>query len=204
MTSDADTDDGGESEGLGSELSSIFGPTPGENSLFSLASKYLPLAMLVSDLTSKHANTNAPTLPSWMRSSPSSPHAPSAPNDTSYYTYGAPPSAQNSSLAGLLTGASGAGGGPAPYAAGGYADDGELVHGDGSGRDDTINAKLSDGEYVMDAETVAMLGDGSVEEGARRLDQLRENIRKHKGAKLARGEFSPNAKNPEQYLGKGK
>jgi len=37
-----------------------------------------------------------------------------------------------------------------------------LAKGSGSGRDDTINARLSDGEYVMDAETVALLGDGLV------------------------------------------
>lgn len=75
-----------------------------------------------------------------------------------------------------------------------------FARGAGSGRDDTIHAKLSDGEYVMDAETVAMLGDGSNEEGARRLDAMRANIRKHKGRTLAKGKFSPNAKQPMAYL----
>ena len=75
-----------------------------------------------------------------------------------------------------------------------------LVRGGGSGRDDTINARLSDGEYVMDAETVAMLGDGSTDEGARRLDNMRAQLRKHKGKTLARGKFSPNAKSPLAYL----
>lgn len=75
-----------------------------------------------------------------------------------------------------------------------------FARGAGSGRDDTIHAKLSDGEYVMDAETVAMLGDGSNEEGARRLDAMRANIRKHKGRTLAKGKFSPNAKKPMAYL----
>lgn len=75
-----------------------------------------------------------------------------------------------------------------------------LARGSGSGRDDTINARLSDGEYVMDAETVAMLGDGSTEAGARRLDAMREQLRKHKGKTLARGKFSPNAKSPLAYL----
>ena len=36
---------------------------------------------------------------------------------------------------------------------------------------------LSDGEYVIDAPTVAALGDGSTEAGARRLDALRKQIR---------------------------
>lgn len=75
-----------------------------------------------------------------------------------------------------------------------------LVRGGGSGRDDAINARLSDGEYVMDAETVAMLGDGSTDEGARRLDDMRNQLRKHKGKTMARGKFSPNAKSPLAYL----
>lgn len=75
-----------------------------------------------------------------------------------------------------------------------------FARGAGSGRDDTIDAKLSDGEYVMDAETVSMLGDGSSKEGARRLEQMRKNIRQHKGKTLAKGKFSPNAKSPLAYL----
>lgn len=79
---------------------------------------------------------------------------------------------------------------------------GRMVRGPGSGRDDMISALLSDGEYVIDAETVALLGDGSVEEGSRRLDEMRKNLRRHKGRALARGKFTPKAKNPEAYLGK--
>lgn len=75
-----------------------------------------------------------------------------------------------------------------------------LARGAGSGRADTIDAKLSDGEYVIDAETVALLGDGSTDEGANRLDQMRAEIRRHKGKTLARGKFSPNAKSPLAYL----
>ena len=75
-----------------------------------------------------------------------------------------------------------------------------FARGAGSGRDDLIDAKLSDGEYVMDAETVSMLGDGSSKEGARRLEEMRKNIRQHKGKTLAKGKFSPNAKSPLSYL----
>jgi len=74
------------------------------------------------------------------------------------------------------------------------------VGGPGSGRDDTIDAKLSDGEYVIDAETVAMLGDGSGKAGAARLDQMRAAIRSHKGKNLAKGRISPNAKSPLAYM----
>jgi hypothetical protein len=75
-----------------------------------------------------------------------------------------------------------------------------LAKGSGSGRDDTINARLSDGEYVIDAETVALLGDGSNDEGARRLDQMRKQIRAQKGKALSKGKFSPDAKSPLAYL----
>jgi hypothetical protein len=75
-----------------------------------------------------------------------------------------------------------------------------MARGAGSGRADTIDAKLSDGEYVMDAETVALLGDGSTEEGARRLDEMRAKLRKQKGKVLAKGKFSPAAKSPLAYI----
>lgn len=88
--------------------------------------------------------------------------------------------------------------GDAEYHAGG----GE-VSGPGTGRSDDIEAYLSNGEYVMDAETVALLGDGSTEAGAKRLDELRQRVRQHKGAALAKGEFSPDAKDPADYMAKG-
>lgn len=78
------------------------------------------------------------------------------------------------------------------------------VQGPGTGRSDDIPAVLSDGEYVIDAETVALLGDGSSKAGAKKLDQFRVNVRKHKGAKLAKGHFSANAKSPEKYMAGGR
>ena len=78
------------------------------------------------------------------------------------------------------------------------------VNGPGTGRSDDIPAVLSDGEYVIDAETVALLGDGSSKAGAKKLDDLRVKIRKHKGEKLAKGRFSANAKKPEAYLSGGR
>ena len=82
--------------------------------------------------------------------------------------------------------------------------DSYAVNGIGDGRSDEIPALLSDGEYVIDAETVAMLGDGSGKAGAKRLDDLRVKIRKHKGRNLAKGRFSDNAKAPEKYLSGGR
>lgn len=73
-----------------------------------------------------------------------------------------------------------AGGGLVPLAGGG-----KLAIGPGSGLDDliptTINgrqaAALSDGEFVVPADVVSMLGDGSSNAGARRLYDLMRQIR---------------------------
>lgn len=75
------------------------------------------------------------------------------------------------------------------------------ITGDGDGREDLIDAKLSDGEYVFDAETVSLLGNGSNRAGAERLDEMREAIRAHKGGALSMGKISPDAMHPLQYLG---
>ncbi len=79
---------------------------------------------------------------------------------------------------------------------------GRYVRGEGTGRSDDIPARLSDGEYVMDAESVALLGDGSGDAGAKRLDEMRRNLRKHKAQNLKKGEFSHKAKKPTNYMGK--
>jgi hypothetical protein len=77
------------------------------------------------------------------------------------------------------------------------------VRGPGTGRSDSIPAQLSDGEYVLTAEDVSLLGDGSNEAGARKLDEFRQALRMHKGGALARGKISPNAKAPMEYLAEG-
>jgi hypothetical protein len=91
---------------------------------------------------------------------------------------------------------------PTRFAKGGRTE--FAVNGAGTGRSDDIPAVLSDGEYVIDAETVALLGDGSSKAGAKKLDELRVKVRKHKGKKLAKGRFSANAKRPEAYLSGGR
>ena len=57
---------------------------------------------------------------------------------------------------------------------------GAAVHGEGDGQSDDIPAMLADGEYVLDAELVAQIGNGSTKAGAQALDKFRENIRAHK------------------------
>jgi hypothetical protein len=110
------------------------------------------------------------------------PQMPQRPRDPkmAYYQYGNPPQAK---------------------AMGGLSQVHSMKIGGGAdGRSDDVNAVLSDGEYVMDAETVAMLGNGSSKAGAQQLDQMRSNLRKQKGQALSRGKISPDAKSPLSYL----
>jgi len=72
------------------------------------------------------------------------------------------------------------------------------VAGDSGGQDDSVPARLSDGEYVIDAATVSDLGDGNNAAGAQKLDQLRQAVAKHKGRKQV---VPPRAKSLTAYLG---
>lgn len=74
----------------------------------------------------------------------------------------------------------------------------------GDGRSDGIPALLSNDEYVWDAETTALLGDGDADAGARKLDQMREIVRKEKGKNLARGKISRDAPGALELLKKAK
>jgi hypothetical protein len=72
------------------------------------------------------------------------------------------------------------------------------LQGNTGGQDDLIDAKLSDGEYVIDAATVSDLGDGNNGAGARKLDAFRESVRRHKrGGKIS---LPPKSKSLEHYL----
>ncbi len=86
------------------------------------------------------------------------------------------------------------------YARGGLSAIPGYATGVGDGRADLINARLSDGEYVIDAESVSMLGNGSNKAGAKMLNDMRKNLRSHKGKALADGRFSPDAKSPLEYM----
>jgi hypothetical protein len=77
--------------------------------------------------------------------------------------------------------------------------EGSYVEGPGDGQSDDIPAMLADGEYVIDAETVAQLGNGSNKAGAKILDKFRENIRAHKRS-APHDKIPPKAKSPLAYL----
>ena len=72
------------------------------------------------------------------------------------------------------------------------------LQGHSGGQDDDINAKLSDGEYVIDASTVSDLGDGNNANGAKKLDQMRRNIREHKRGGSVK--MPPKAKSLLSYM----
>ena len=76
---------------------------------------------------------------------------------------------------------------------------GSYVEGAGDGQSDDIPAMLADGEYVIDADVVAALGNGSNKAGAKVLDGFRENIRKQKRS-APLGSIPPKAKSPLAYL----
>jgi hypothetical protein len=77
--------------------------------------------------------------------------------------------------------------------------EGAYVQGAGDGQSDDIPAMLADGEYVIDAETVAQLGNGSNKAGAKMLDTFRENIRAHKRSAPTH-KIPPKSKSPLAYL----
>lgn len=126
-----------------------------------------------------------------------------------YYSYGVEPT-----YASVVNSMGSAGMQPRGYKAGGNvmasplmaASGGDVQHkgshyvqGAGGGQDDLISAKLADGEYVLDAEIVAALGDGSNRRGAEILDKWREEIRKHKRSASIKG-IPPKAKSPLAYM----
>jgi hypothetical protein len=76
------------------------------------------------------------------------------------------------------------------------------VQGPGDGTSDSIPARLANGEYVIDAQTVSMLGNGDNGSGAKVLDAMRRNIRQHKGQALAKGQMAPDAKPIHKYMSK--
>lgn len=76
---------------------------------------------------------------------------------------------------------------------------GSYVQGNGAGQHDQVDARLAHGEYVWDADTVAALGDGNNEHGAKLLDATREAIRAHKRSAPS-SSIPPAAKSPLDYM----
>ena len=75
---------------------------------------------------------------------------------------------------------------------------GHYVKGRGDGQSDDIPAMLADGEYVFDADTVAQLGNGSSDAGAKLLDHFRQSLREHK--RSAPSDKIPPKASPLMYM----
>ena len=77
------------------------------------------------------------------------------------------------------------------YGLGGYSDGGRLLRGPGDGMSDNIPAvigkkqpaRLADGEFVVPADVVSHLGNGSTEAGAKHLYAMMDKIRKARTGK---------------------
>jgi len=165
-----------------------------------------PLSATESDLPGQEESEEMYSTSSLAAAAPRREEELSLQPEVSYYSYGYEPSF--SSIIQPYKNPS------SPYAKGGgvmnsplmAAQGGDVPHkgshyvqGAGGGQDDLIDAKLADGEYVLDAEIVASLGDGSNKRGAEILDKWRRNIRKHKRSASVDG-IPPKAKSPLGYM----
>jgi hypothetical protein len=73
------------------------------------------------------------------------------------------------------------------------------VKGDGDGTSDSIPAMLANGEFVIPADVVSSLGNGSNDSGAKVLDLFLNTVREHKQKHDAK-HLPPDSKGPLGYL----
>jgi len=73
------------------------------------------------------------------------------------------------------------------------------VQGDGDGTSDSVPAMLANGEFVIPADVVASLGNGSNDSGSKVLNKFLETIRAHK-QKHDTNKLPPDSKGPLAYL----
>ena len=87
---------------------------------------------------------------------------------------------------------------------GGYSDGGRMLKGPGDGMSDSIPgviankqpARLADGEFVIPADVVSHLGNGSTDAGAKQLYKMMDKVRKARTGKKAQGKQI----NPNRYM----
>lgn len=90
---------------------------------------------------------------------------------------------------------------------GGYSDGGRLLKGPGDGMSDNIPAsighkqpaRLADGEFVVPADVVSHLGNGSTDAGAKQLYAMMDRVRKARTGNKKQGKQI----NPNKFLPKG-
>lgn len=76
---------------------------------------------------------------------------------------------------------------------------GDAVTGIGDGQSDDIPAMLADGEFVIPADVVAALGNGSTKAGSDKLYEMMHNIRRHHRSTGPK-DLPPPAKAPLEYI----
>ena len=87
---------------------------------------------------------------------------------------------------------------------GSYSDGGRLLKGPGDGMSDSIPAtigrkqpaRLADSEFVVPADVVSHLGNGSTDAGAKRLYEMMDRVRKARTGRKSQGKEI----NPQKYL----
>jgi hypothetical protein len=77
------------------------------------------------------------------------------------------------------------------------------VKGAGDGTSDSIAAMLANGEFVIPADVVSSLGNGSNDSGAKVLDEFLRTIRAHKRKASPKG-LPPDSKGALGYLAAAK
>jgi hypothetical protein len=101
-------------------------------------------------------------------------------------------STQNGGISGLMNYARG---GNVTSDLGGYSDGGRMLKGPGDGMSDSIPAsisgkqpaRLADGEFVVPADVVSHLGNGSTDAGAKQLYAMMDKVRKARTGRKAQG-----------------
>jgi hypothetical protein len=88
---------------------------------------------------------------------------------------------------------------PQFFSEGGASMANRYVQGDGDGTSDSIPAMLANGEFVIPADVVSNLGNGSNDSGAKILDEFLGVIREHKRKANGR-HLPPDSKGPLSYL----
>ena len=73
------------------------------------------------------------------------------------------------------------------------------VQGAGDGTSDSVPAMLANGEFVIPADVVSSLGNGSNDSGSKVLDEFLKTIREHK-AKHSPSQLPPDSKGTLEYL----
>ena len=76
---------------------------------------------------------------------------------------------------------------------------GDAVSGPGDGQSDDIPAMLADGEFVIPADVVAALGNGSTKAGSEQLYKMMHNIRA-RSRKASPKDLPPKAMSPLEYM----